>query len=184
MKKTKKTVLTAAMFSAAISMSTHAATSADYQKVYGQPSYLESETVTTTTASTYAPLYGPPVYYPTQKQDALTGDLNSDGEIDIFDTIIARKGIIDGFEYYETELLADVNEDGIFNVSDLILLNKYIIGDITDFDDPRYDIPQDVYGPPPYFDETTEVTTFPGEQNSTITSTTLQTLYGPPLTRN
>ena len=57
------------------------------------------------------------------------GDINSDGIVDVFDTIPLRRiilGIFEGEEYYNFS--ADVNCDGRVNIADLVCLQKFILG--------------------------------------------------------
>ncbi|MDE5936736.1 MAG: endo-1,4-beta-xylanase, partial [Ruminococcus sp.] len=61
------------------------------------------------------------------------GDINSDGVIDVFDMILARKGLTDNFENLSETLSADVDQSGEYNVNDVILIQKFILGQIREF---------------------------------------------------
>ena len=61
------------------------------------------------------------------------GDVNNDGEIDVFDLALAKRGIINGFVDVFDELSADVDRDGKVTVSDIILLQKYVLCEIAAF---------------------------------------------------
>ena len=54
-----------------------------------------------------------------------TGDINSDGGVNIFDVIILINLIFDGL----WDELGDINGDGILNIADCILLINLILGD-------------------------------------------------------
>jgi endo-1,4-beta-xylanase len=61
------------------------------------------------------------------------GDVNNDGQINIFDIVIVKKGTMNGFTDPAAELAADVNSDGNVNIFDFILMKKYIAGTINEF---------------------------------------------------
>ncbi len=63
----------------------------------------------------------------------ILGDVNSDGCIDSFDLISARKGIISEFKNSTARKAADVDQNGTYETADLILLSKYIHGEIKEF---------------------------------------------------
>lgn len=66
--------------------------------------------------------------------DFILGDINSDGFIDAFDLVFARKGLINGGLSDTTAAkAADVNQDGNFNVSDVVLLSNYLVRRIDSF---------------------------------------------------
>lgn len=61
--------------------------------------------------------------------DVRTGDINNDGEIDITDLVILRKGLAGLVELNEKEsLAADINKDGNVDITDLVILRKYLAG--------------------------------------------------------
>lgn len=65
---------------------------------------------------------------PTQAEK-IKGDINSDGRIDSFDVILARKLLVSG-KYDE---LADVDESGDFTVADAVLIEEFVLGKIKVF---------------------------------------------------
>ncbi len=69
----------------------------------------------------------------TDETDIISGDVNFDGKIDVFDMICAKKGLISGFEHTRYETVADVDGNSEFEVNDLVLLQEYILGKITGF---------------------------------------------------
>ncbi|MBQ4464482.1 MAG: dockerin type I repeat-containing protein, partial [Oscillospiraceae bacterium] len=56
------------------------------------------------------------------------GDVNDDGEIDIFDLALAKRGVVNGFADEKQEKAADMDESGKAEVADLIALTKRIHG--------------------------------------------------------
>lgn len=61
------------------------------------------------------------------------GDVNLDGVIDVFDLVIARRGLLYGFSNSTFELAFDVNQDGKQTVADLVLLCQFLHGKIKTF---------------------------------------------------
>lgn len=61
------------------------------------------------------------------------GDVNSDGNIDVFDVSSARYGIKNGFSDKKAKLAADVNQDGTVDSKDLSLLQDYVLNVINKF---------------------------------------------------
>ena len=68
-----------------------------------------------------------------ESKDIILGDINSDSEIDVFDMILARKGITDGFSNSAEKISADVDQNGEYNINDAILIQKFILGQINEF---------------------------------------------------
>ena len=64
-------------------------------------------------------------------KDYITGDLNGDGKVDIYDLCAMKKAILNG----NTENFgsADINGDDVVNGDDLTLLRKFITGEIKSF---------------------------------------------------
>ena len=56
------------------------------------------------------------------------GDLQSDGNLDVFDMIRMRRGIINGWNDEINEVLADVNADGMVTIGDLVKLQRWLLG--------------------------------------------------------
>ena len=63
----------------------------------------------------------------------IIGDINNDGIINVFDLVLAKKGLLYGFDSNTTSLAADVNQDGSVMVTDIILLQKWLFGKIKSF---------------------------------------------------
>ncbi len=61
------------------------------------------------------------------------GDVNSDGEIDIYDLSLAKRGVISGFASAAAEKAADVNGDGKAELVDVISIQRYILMQIRSF---------------------------------------------------
>ena len=64
-------------------------------------------------------------------KDYISGDLNGDGKVDIYDLCAMKKAILNG----NTENFgsADINGDDVVNGDDLTLLRKFITGEIKSF---------------------------------------------------
>ena len=54
----------------------------------------------------------------------MTGDVYSDGVIDVFDMILMRKAIIE----HKNDIFCDVNSDGNISVADLVTMKNHILG--------------------------------------------------------
>ncbi len=66
--------------------------------------------------------------------DFILGDINSDGVIDSFDMVLARKGLINGgFADITASKSADVNQDGKYSVADTVLIQQFVLGTIKSF---------------------------------------------------
>ena len=202
MKKTNKTMLTAAILSAACAVATRIQpesyvdeVSAVMAPVYGPPpSYTTTESepeetsaVTTTPVETMPeettyreaesvvrPLYGPPsaIYG--------FGNVNMDGKVDIADLIEMKDLAIQEQEgkniSFSKKNIADLNMDYILDKTDIAMMEQYLYG--------RSSSPERAEVPDGYFVSTspTEVTT---EAETTPPETTrwnqpVGTLYGPP----
>ena len=159
MKKTVKTLMTAALFaaSAAAAMSAYDPAAEEIQDVYGPapdyPSIEETNDIKTdeppmTTTETDVfdqPVYGPP-WVPQTESTTTTvstdekewlGDLNLDGSIDVYDMVAMRNYLINGEDSISADdwkkLRADVNKDDEVGMADLIMLQKYLLGSIDSF---------------------------------------------------
>ena len=62
------------------------------------------------------------------------GDLNRDGQVDVFDIILCRKAITDQLTNEEVRYFADVNGDGDTGVSDLVMLYSFVSGKNNDME--------------------------------------------------
>lgn len=56
----------------------------------------------------------------------LTGDVNGDGEVDVFDLALAKRGAVEGFANKYDEKSADIDGSGTVEVTDIITLSKFI----------------------------------------------------------
>lgn len=63
----------------------------------------------------------------------ILGDINSDGTINIFDFLLARRALSDGFDDKNAEKAADVNRNKEFNIDDVIALQDFVMGKISEF---------------------------------------------------
>ncbi|MBR5619800.1 MAG: leucine-rich repeat protein, partial [Clostridia bacterium] len=63
------------------------------------------------------------VYYGT-----LSGDVNTDGTVDLKDVVILQRHLAGGWNVTIHETNADVNKDGKINVRDIVLLSRYLAG--------------------------------------------------------
>ncbi len=68
-----------------------------------------------------------------ESKDIILGDINRDSRIDVFDMILARQGIVNGFDSKVSQLSADVDQSGKYDVADLVLIQKFILGQINEF---------------------------------------------------
>nr|MDE7104808.1 endo-1,4-beta-xylanase [Ruminococcus sp.] len=68
-----------------------------------------------------------------ESKNIILGDINSDGVIDVFDMILARKGLTNGFSDSAENLSADVDQSGEYNINDAVLLQQFILGQISNF---------------------------------------------------
>ncbi len=158
---------------------------------------VTQDPVITTTEMEAQPTYGPEFF---------CGDITHDNVVDTFDLIAMRQLFTKnklGKIPYSPE--ADLNYDGKVSLADLVTLNKFMLGNKEYFTketgvpttttektwyqpDPVTTTTEmefvAVYGPPAWFEESTETTTVPDEiDESDVTTTTeaqLDPLYGPP----
>ena len=64
----------------------------------------------------------------------IPGDINFDGKINIFDVVMARKGVIaGGFSDNYAVKAADVDNNGKVEAADLVQISSYVMGRITKF---------------------------------------------------
>ena len=158
---------------------------------------VTQDPVITTTEMQAQPTYGPEFF---------CGDITHDNVVDPFDLIAMRQLFTKnklGKIPYSPE--ADLNYDGKVSLADLVTLNKFMLGNkeyftketgvpTTTTEKTRYQ-PDPVttttemefvavYGPPAWFEESTETTTVPDEIDepdvTTTTEAQLDPLYGPP----
>lgn len=182
MKKTKKTMYTAALLSAAVALQSEIG-------IHNVPASEEMSSV---------PVYGPPSYF----YRDVRGDLNKDSKTDIVDYILMKSNAEKGTKLtFDEEMLSDLNEDNVFTSADIRIFEKYLFGKIPsvkggvysdDYDDnpsvlpspsptpivtqpvAPYPIPQPAYGAP---DASEPAATEPEKSSE---SEEMQTKYGPP----
>ncbi len=158
---------------------------------------VTQDPVITTTEMEAQPTYGPEFF---------CGDITHDNVVDTFDLIAMRQLFTKnklGKIPYSPE--ADLNYDGKVSLADLVTLNKFMLGNKEYFTketgvpttttektwyqpDPVTTTTEmefvAVYGPPAWFEESTEMTTVPDEIDepdvTTTTEAQLDPLYGPP----
>lgn len=95
--------------------------------------------------------------------DFILGDINSDGVIDSFDMVLARKGLINGgFADITASKAADVNQDGKYSVADTVLIQQFVLGTIKSF--PKGEQPVD----PPVSEEIKDYGTAMNQNASVI----------------
>ncbi|MCM1474385.1 MAG: endo-1,4-beta-xylanase, partial [Muribaculaceae bacterium] len=68
-----------------------------------------------------------------ESKNIIFGDINSDGLINSFDMVLARKGLVSGFSDSTEKLSADVDQNGEYNINDAVLIQKFILGQINEF---------------------------------------------------
>ena len=61
------------------------------------------------------------------------GDINYDGSINVYDIMLARKGVIDGITEKKTLKAADADSNGVFEIADFVLINDFCLGRIKEF---------------------------------------------------
>ena len=88
----------------------------------------------TTTTTTVEILYGPVV--PRNR----LGDVNEDGDVDIFDLVALRKILVSGqSRSFYSDNYADVNFDRKVNMADLVRLQQFLLGKIDSLYDGQWD---------------------------------------------
>ena len=85
------------------------------------------------TVESFLPDYPISEYKYTPSVKFITGDINNDKCIDIFDLISIKQGLTGRFRDKSAEQAADIDGSGDVSVNDAVLLQKYIHGNITDF---------------------------------------------------
>ena len=63
----------------------------------------------------------------------ILGDIDNDGIINVFDMILARKGLVEGFTSTREKNSADIDKNGKYEINDAVLLQSYILGKIKKF---------------------------------------------------
>ena len=151
------------------------------QPVYGTQATINLNSTTTTTTTedlmrltttTVEILYGPVV--PRNR----LGDVNEDGDVDIFDLVALRKILVSGqSRSFYSDNYADVNFDRKVNMADLVRLQQFLLGKIDSLYDGQWDFMrgktiETVTGNNEQDIETTTTTTYKPGRVTTVT------LYG------
>ena len=68
-----------------------------------------------------------------ESKEIILGDVNFDGKINVFDSVLAKRGIINGFTGKAQEIAADVDQSGQFDITDIKLINDFLIRKINEF---------------------------------------------------
>ncbi len=61
------------------------------------------------------------------------GDINYDGVINVFDVMLARKGLINGITDKKILKAADADSNGVFEIADMVLITDFVMGRIKEF---------------------------------------------------
>ena len=121
------------------------------------------ENLLTTTTTTVEILYGPTVPY------NRLGDVNEDGDVDIFDLVALRKLLVSGqSRSFYSDNYADVNFDRKVNVADLVRLQQFLLGKIDSLNDGQWD-----------FMRGKTIETVAANNDQDIETTTTTTIYNP-----
>lgn len=191
MKKTKKTVMTAALFAAAINLAPsgalEAAVSNDIMDTVFAADESDGESAIEEFENEFQGVYGPP--WAMLPESQWRGDIHEDGVIDAYDMITLRKYLLNGTDSEWDAMRADVNGDGEISIADMVMIQKYLLGQIsslykepappeTEIFYPQTTVPQPVYGPPETF--TTAAVTTDAIEVETQPPTVPQPVYGPP----
>lgn len=164
MKKTKKTMFTAALLSSAVALQSNIPSSTQASDdiyltsvMYGPPPTSSPEP---SAVPTVVPMYGPP---------SVKGDLDGDGDADITDYILLKSRIGDSEALNLTARdywTMNVNWDDQLSAEDIKTFERYLFGKIPDMDRPY---PEDYDDNPEYIPDNPAVipTEYP------------QTKYGP-----
>lgn len=124
-----------------------------------------TDTLVTATTTTVEILYGPVV------PRSRLGDVNEDGDIDIFDLVALRKLLVSGISRsFYSDNYADVNFDRKVNIADLVLLQQYLLGKIDNIYDGDWDFMRG---------KTIEQITTEPDYNTPTGTTTTTTTYDP-----
>ncbi len=173
MKKTKKTVMTAALFAAAMNLAPSGAVESAISNDVGGTVFAvdesDSEDVIGDVQNEFQGVYGPPWMMLPESQ--WRGDAYEDGVIDAYDMVELRKILLNGANSDWDAMRADVNGDGEVGISDMVMLQKYLMGQISGLTETAttptteatsgietkivtttQTVPVPVYGPPSMFD--------------------------------
>lgn len=68
-----------------------------------------------------------------ESKDIILGDINFDGKINVFDVILAKRGIINSYDSKAQQIAADVDQSTIVEVIDISYMQQYLIKKIDKF---------------------------------------------------
>ncbi len=74
--------------------------------------------------------------------EIISGDINADGMINIFDLTLAKQGVLKGFRTSRAEAAADVNQDGQTDTEDIRQIKDFIMKKITAFSKAEISVPE------------------------------------------
>ena len=80
-------------------------------------------------------VYNEHIISKTQLNDMILGDINFDGNIDVFDLSLAKYNLSNGFNNINEKNAADVNQSGNVDSTDIKLIQEFILNKIPDFPD-------------------------------------------------
>lgn len=66
-------------------------------------------------------------------QTIIKGDVNSDGVINVYDLILAKRGYSGGFESTAAKISADVDQSGVADITDIQLIQDFLVKKISEF---------------------------------------------------
>ncbi|MBR7037961.1 MAG: carbohydrate binding domain-containing protein [Oscillospiraceae bacterium] len=113
------------------------------------------------------------------RTSAMTGDINGDGTIDVFDLALFKRGLLRQFENKYDEQSADADNNGTVEVIDYFYLVQYIHGMRTEFPEPpEPPKPQFNYDPALAYHEAPSGYLDPCSQAGTITKETYTGIRG------
>lgn len=69
-----------------------------------------------------------PAYYAGEEDDFLLGDLNHDGEVDVFDLALIKREVFSPFLTRQDRRRADTEAVGTVSLTDVVALQKYVLG--------------------------------------------------------
>ena len=68
-----------------------------------------------------------------ESKEIILGDVNFDGKINVFDSVLAKRGIVNGFASKASSIAADVDQSSQFDITDIKLINDFLHGKINEF---------------------------------------------------
>ncbi len=68
-----------------------------------------------------------------ESKEIILGDVNFDGKLNVFDVILSKRGIKNGFESKSAEIAADVDQNTVVEADDVLYLQQFLTKKITEF---------------------------------------------------